>query len=69
MHFRPSESAINPLGERDIFPNGRHIYELLLVYNFTLVRVIHCICLNSAFYIVVETITVNHWFQTKVTHS
>jgi hypothetical protein len=35
--FRPSESSINPLGERDIFPNGRHIYELQLLYNFTLV--------------------------------
>ncbi|CAB3991719.1 Hypothetical predicted protein [Paramuricea clavata] len=34
--FRPSENTIKPLGIRDIFPNGRHIYELLLLYNFTL---------------------------------
>ncbi len=41
LSFRARESSINPLGERDIFPNGRHIYELQLLYNFTLVRKIN----------------------------
>ncbi|XP_070539380.1 tripeptidyl-peptidase 2-like isoform X2 [Ptychodera flava] len=32
--LRPSESKIRPLGSRDILPNGRHIYELVLTYQF-----------------------------------
>ena len=67
--FRPSESSINPLGERDIFPNGRHIYELLLVYNFTLVRamnIVYCVFELHPFTVLLER--VDHWLQTEVTH-
>lgn len=44
---RPSESSINPLGDRDVFPNGRHIYELLLLYNFNLV------CIGTTLYLLI----------------
>lgn len=33
--FRPSESKILPLTLRDVIPPSRQIYELVLVYNFT----------------------------------
>ncbi|XP_077987332.1 tripeptidyl-peptidase 2-like [Glandiceps talaboti] len=32
--LRPNESKIRPLASRDIFPQGRHIYELVLTYHF-----------------------------------
>jgi tripeptidyl-peptidase-2 len=31
---RPIESTIKPLGERDVLPDGRQLYELRLTYNF-----------------------------------
>lgn len=34
--FRPNDSKINPLNARDIIPNGRQIYELILTYDFHL---------------------------------
>lgn len=34
---RPTDSYIKPLGHRDILPDGRQIYELVLTYNFTVV--------------------------------
>ncbi|CAM1330735.1 TPP2 (predicted), partial [Pycnogonum litorale] len=35
---RPSEHKIQPLGSRDVIPNGRQIYELILTYNFHLTK-------------------------------
>lgn len=32
--LRPSEYKIRPLGSRDVFPNNRQVYELVLTYNF-----------------------------------
>ncbi|XP_071839220.1 tripeptidyl-peptidase 2-like isoform X2 [Apostichopus japonicus] len=32
--LRPSEHKIRPLGSRDVFPNNRQVYELVLTYNF-----------------------------------
>lgn len=34
--LRPAEFNVNSLGKRDIIPPSRQIYELVLVYNFTL---------------------------------
>ncbi|XP_067127626.1 tripeptidyl-peptidase 2 [Centruroides vittatus] len=34
--LRPSENKIQPLGCRDIIPEGRQIYELVLTYNFNI---------------------------------
>lgn len=34
--LRPSESKVLPLGARDVFPDGRVIYEIQLTYNFSL---------------------------------
>lgn len=34
--LRPSENKIQPLGCRDIIPDGRQIYELILTYNFNI---------------------------------
>ncbi|CAH0562147.1 unnamed protein product [Brassicogethes aeneus] len=35
---RASDSKISPLTERDIIPPSRQVYELILTYNFTLVK-------------------------------
>ncbi|XP_022098727.1 tripeptidyl-peptidase 2-like isoform X1 [Acanthaster planci] len=32
--LRPNDCKINPLGARDVLPNGRQIYEIVLTYNF-----------------------------------
>ncbi|KAJ8030831.1 Tripeptidyl-peptidase 2 [Holothuria leucospilota] len=32
--LRPSEHKIRPLGSRDVLPNNRQVYELVLTYNF-----------------------------------
>jgi len=34
--MRPSKATISPLGERDLFPGGRQVYELVLEYSFKL---------------------------------
>uniref|UniRef100_A0A224ZB69 Tripeptidyl-peptidase 2 n=1 Tax=Rhipicephalus zambeziensis TaxID=60191 RepID=A0A224ZB69_9ACAR len=34
--LRPSESKVQPLGARDVIPDGRVIYEIQLTYNFSL---------------------------------
>ncbi|XP_075538908.1 tripeptidyl-peptidase II [Dermacentor variabilis] len=34
--LRPTESKVLPLGARDVFPDGRVIYEIQLTYNFSL---------------------------------
>lgn len=36
IFFRPSEGKITPLTARDVIPEHRQIYELVLVYNFSL---------------------------------
>ena len=46
---RPSDSSIRALGARDVLPDGRQIYELILTYNFTVVScsvggVCVCVC-------------------------
>lgn len=38
LFFRPSEGKICPLTARDVIPPYRQIYELVLVYNFTLTK-------------------------------
>lgn len=35
---RPSEGKIAPLTDRDVIPDHRQIYELVLVYNFNLAK-------------------------------
>lgn len=42
LFVRPSEHKINPLGSRDVLPNGRQIYALTLTYNFHQVRLWKC---------------------------
>ncbi|XP_071798150.1 tripeptidyl-peptidase 2-like isoform X2 [Asterias amurensis] len=32
--LRPNDSKVSPLGARDVVPNGRQIYEIILTYNF-----------------------------------
>lgn len=36
MVLKPSESKITPLTTRDVLPNGRQIYQILLTYNLNL---------------------------------
>ncbi|XP_037561966.1 tripeptidyl-peptidase 2 isoform X6 [Dermacentor silvarum] len=36
--LRPTESKVLPLGARDVFPDGRVIYEIQLTYNFSLIK-------------------------------
>ncbi|RZC37164.1 tripeptidyl-peptidase 2 [Asbolus verrucosus] len=36
--LKPSEAKVSPLTSRDVIPPNRQIYELLLVYNFTLTK-------------------------------
>uniref|UniRef100_A0A2R5LKX2 Tripeptidyl-peptidase 2 n=1 Tax=Ornithodoros turicata TaxID=34597 RepID=A0A2R5LKX2_9ACAR len=38
MVLRPTESKIRPLGERDILPKGRPVYENQFTYTFTLAK-------------------------------
>lgn len=39
-NYRPTSSKIVPLGERDVIPDRRTIYELQLTYNFNVSKVI-----------------------------
>ena len=38
---RPNDCKLRPLGERDLLPNGRQIYEIVLTYNFHQVSPMH----------------------------
>eukprot|EP00741_Cyanophora_paradoxa_P020100 tig00021234_g19401.t1 len=35
-HLRPAESVVRPLGARDLLPQGKQVYELLLTYKLKL---------------------------------
>lgn len=32
--YRPVSAKIKPLGVRDVLPNNRQLYEIVLTYNF-----------------------------------
>jgi len=38
FNCRPVSAKIKPLGSRDILPNNRQLYEMILTYNFHQVR-------------------------------
>lgn len=39
MHLsRPIENKIAPLSDRDVIPPSRQIYELVLVYSFSIIK-------------------------------
>ena len=35
QNYRPTEAKVRPLGDRDVIPENRRVYELQLTYNFS----------------------------------